>query len=225
MNDDQYFPESNSQAMQDLFVLAVSQVRGGSFIEIGGFHSRDLSNTHLLETEFAWRGVIIEIIPSLAAELAENRKSHVLTQDALRVRWRDLIRSEICSAEPDYLQVDCEPALSSLLALARVMGAGIRPRIVTFEHDAYARARLLSVFHQGRTVRVLSRVMMRSLGYLLVGPNVLTKSGKPFEDWWVRNDVRLDLPPLSGKEGTVPSEFMSSTGLILRYQALRRGRL
>lgn len=219
------FPESNSQAFQDLFVLGVAQMRKGSFVEIGGFHSKELSNTHLLETQFGWRGVIVEIVPSLAAELAENRKSHVLNQDALQIRWRDLIRAGVCPAEPDYLQVDCEPALSSLWALARIMGAGVRPRIVTFEHDAYARARLFRIFSQGKIVRLFSRAMMKLLRYSLVAPNVLTASGKPFEDWWVRSDVVSDFSSHPRTEVTVPLEFLSSTGLLRRYEALRGGPL
>jgi hypothetical protein len=122
---------------------------------------------------------------------------------------------------PDYLQVDSEPALSSLLALLRVLRAGIRPKLITFEHDVYSGARLLGLVDQGRFVRFSSRAVLRSLGYRLLAPNILTKSGKPFEDWWVRRPARgfVSTQPSSGQ--TNHADFLEKEGLYVAYQKLK----
>lgn len=215
------FPESNSQVGQDIFVLGVSKKRDGFFIEIGGFHSRKLSNTFLLEDAFAWGGVILEINAERAEELKKNRKSRVIVADATKFDWRTATKQLGIPRKPDYLQVDCEPALSSLLALFRVLSAGIRPHIITFEHEAYARATLLRFLHQGRLVRLISRALLTALRYQLVGPNIGTRdTGKPFEDWWVRKPI--DLPrPTSSSQVTSSASFLANSGIASSYGALR----
>ena len=215
------FAESNSQVGQDFFVLGVSRKRNGYFVEVGGFHSRQLSNTYLLEKEFSWTGVILEIVPERVAELQENRTARVVGADATRFNWKIAIRKFDIPLEPDYLQIDCEPAVSSLIALIRVLTAGLRPKIITFEHDAYSRATLLKVFHQGKVVRFLSRKLLSTLGYLLVAPNIGTKdTGKPFEDWWVRNPTNLAVPA-DISVVTSHSTFLESSGIVDNYVALR----
>lgn len=113
----------------------------------------------------------------------------------------------------DYLQVDCEPAITSLRALARVLAAGVRPTVVTFEHDAYAPHRFARIFHQGRLVRTFSRQLMRFLGFRLVAPNIATSSGKAFEDWYVYRDrVAIPVAPVD-IEALQPADFLRDSGL------------
>jgi len=212
------FTESKSQAQQDLFVLAVTGKRNGFFLEIGGFHSEKLSNTYLLEKGFGWRGVTVEFVPENAAEIASNRAAAVICQDATTIRWADKRLELNVPKGPDYLQVDCEPALSSLLALWRVVVSGIRPKVITFEHDAYAKATLLGVIPQGRAVRSWSRLLLRVLGYTLVAANIATQSGKPFEDWWVRNPGKTFTRLMGTSPITPVQDFMLANGLYAEYE-------
>ena len=206
------FKESRSQALQDLFVLAVTEKRNGFFLEIGGFHSEQLSNTYLLEKSFGWRGVTVEYLPDNAAEIASNRTATVLCQDARTIRWSEKRTALAIPANLDYLQVDCEPPVSSLIALWRVVLSGLRPRVITFEHDAYAGSTLLGALPQGRVVRWCSRLLLRSLGYTLVAANIATKSGKPFEDWWILGPQARP-KCASNAAVTNPDQFMHDNNL------------
>ena len=212
--------DSRSQAQQDIFVLSVAGKRHGFFLEIGGFHSEKLSNTFLLEKGFGWRGVTVEFVPENAAEISANRSATVICQDATTIRWAEKRLELGIPKDPDYLQVDCEPALSSLIALWQVVASGIRPKVITFEHDAYAQATLLGLIPQGRAVRLCSRLLLKGLGYTLVAANVATESGKPFEDWWVSKPVAGLTRPMGKSALTIPDDFMRANGLYEAYERL-----
>lgn len=216
------FPESNSQAMQDIFVLAVLAKAHGTFIEIGGFHSRNLSNTFLLEKAFHWDGLIVEIDERLADEISENRESEVLNEDAVKINWGSILRRRPELRTADYLQVDCEPAVTSLAALMRVIRAGVRPTVITFEHDAYAGHTFMKIFHQGRLVRGASRLMLRWLGYNLLAGDIMTQTGKPFEDWYVLSRrIGIEISPFHIGPWA-PGDFLQSTGLVDSYRDFRK---
>ena len=65
---------SKSQLFQDWFVLNhLNYKRDGFFVEIGAANGLDLSNTYLLEKEFAWKGILSEPSPYWKTELESNR--------------------------------------------------------------------------------------------------------------------------------------------------------
>ena len=66
---------STSQLGQDLWVLErTGHLHGGYFVEFGATDGVLLSNTYLLETEFAWQGICAEPNPKLFAQLQANRR-------------------------------------------------------------------------------------------------------------------------------------------------------
>lgn len=159
------------QLMQDIFVLmATGGKRGGTYLEIGAWHSENISNTVLLEREFGWSGVSVEIDPRKAEEFASNRANPCIASDARMIDYAGLGFEEI-----DYLQVDCEPASVSFEILRKVLASGLQPKIITFEHEMYS---------EGPEVRDASREYLRSLGYELIVSDIGLE-GLPFEDWWV----------------------------------------
>jgi FkbM family methyltransferase len=71
--------QSFSQMSQDLWVLYRTSSRTkGFFVEVGSCHPTDLNNTFLLESTYAWDGILIEPNPNMADLLRAQRKSQVL---------------------------------------------------------------------------------------------------------------------------------------------------
>jgi FkbM family methyltransferase len=71
---------STAQLRQD--VIALNQTafkRDGFFVEFGATNGVDLSNTWLLEKEFAWTGILAEPARVWQADLARNRTAHIET--------------------------------------------------------------------------------------------------------------------------------------------------
>lgn len=69
-----YFRKSQSQLRQDLFVLSHLNFKtNGFFVEFGATNGIDLSNTYLMEKEFAWSGILAEPAKCWHATLKNNR--------------------------------------------------------------------------------------------------------------------------------------------------------
>jgi FkbM family methyltransferase len=65
---------SKAQIFQDLFVLfETKEKRSGFFVEFGAGNGVDLSNTHLLEKQFGWSGVLAEPAESWLSSLRKER--------------------------------------------------------------------------------------------------------------------------------------------------------
>jgi len=74
----QYFSQSHSQLRQDLFVLnQLNFKKNGFFIEFGATDGVNLSNTHLLEKEFNWNGILAEPAKVYHKELSKNRNCYI----------------------------------------------------------------------------------------------------------------------------------------------------
>lgn len=81
-----YWKKSRSQIHQDLFVLSeLGFKRNGFFVEFGATNGLELSNTHLLEKEFDWKGILAEPAKGWHEELAANRNVSI----EKRCVWKD----------------------------------------------------------------------------------------------------------------------------------------
>ena len=73
-----YLDKSKSQLRQDLFVLSELDFKhGGYFVEFGATDGIKFSNTHLLEREFGWHGILAEPARLWHQRLRENRTAHL----------------------------------------------------------------------------------------------------------------------------------------------------
>jgi hypothetical protein len=170
-------PNSNSQAGQESFVLnQLKEKRQGYYVEIGGYHAVELSNTYLLETEYDWSGVSLEIDQERAELYNETRRNPCLTVDATTYDLRPYFVKHKWPKQIDYLQVDIEPAHQTLAALLN-LPMDYRYSVITFEHDRYADGD--NDLHQQTAYEFLA-----DHGYKRVVENLLN-----FEDWYIDPNV------------------------------------
>lgn len=171
-----------SQTYQDLFVLLIADgKRNGTYLEIGSADPEYGSNTKLLESQFDWRGMGIEILEDEVKKHQEKRINPVLHSDALKVNY-DKLLADLSTlyqndGKFDYLQVDCEPPMVSFEILKMIPFDKYEFGVVTFEHDYYA--------DLTKSIREESRAYMKSKGYILVVGNVSMNDDCPYEDWYV----------------------------------------
>ena len=101
---------SKSQLKQDLFVLSETKYRtGGFFVEFGATNGISLSNTHLLESEFRWKGILAEPARVWHKQLLENRP--LANIETLCV-WKDS-NSSLMFNETDFSELSTISAFNS----------------------------------------------------------------------------------------------------------------
>jgi hypothetical protein len=179
---------SQSQASQDKFVLSVLKNKmNGTFLEIGSNHPIAGNNTYLLESEFGWRGVLIEFDPAFEPLYSSLRQNSIYQiNDARLVDYESLLDN--FPTDMDYLQIDLDvdnkSTIDTLELLDKTVFDKKRFATVTFEHDIYTG----NYFN----TRERSREIFKKRGYELVFPDVsLVFQGKncEFEDWYVHPDI------------------------------------
>lgn len=74
----QHKSSSKSQLCQDLWVAHQTKEKiGGYFVELGACEPVRLSNSYLLETNYGWKGLLIEPNPGMAKALRDKRSASV----------------------------------------------------------------------------------------------------------------------------------------------------
>lgn len=174
---------SYSQCGQDLFVLSMlNGKRNGTYIEIGCCYGEELNNTALLERDFAWTGIAMDIQPDFVADYNSKRTNQAILQDATTADYAKLLADRgITDNIIDYASVDCEPPAITMAALKQLPLDTHKIRVITFEHDCYA---------NGDAVLKASREYLLSKGYELVATNISEQAHvHNFEDWWVHPEL------------------------------------
>lgn len=174
------FKDSKSQAGQESFVLSMlNEKHGGYYVEVGGYHPFDLSNTYLLESQFGWHGVALEIDPHRAEFYNQNRRNPCIAADALTFDFESYFNENGFPRQIDYLQLDIEPPQNTLACLLS-MPMTYRYSVITFEHDLYSS----DPIYQQQACEFLEQN-----GYLLKQKNMFVEPGYPFEDWYIDPNV------------------------------------
>ena len=179
-----------SQAGQDLFVLAATNNKqNGFFLEIGSNHPSYNNNSFLLETQYKWKGLLVEYDKSFETSYKTQRSNSIyVINDARLVNYREILDDNHFPINMDYLQIDLDvdnkSTLDTLLLLEQTVFDKYKFATITFEHDIYS-----GNFFDTREI---SRRIFEKRGYLLAFPDVkVFWNGKfqPFEDWYVHPDL------------------------------------
>lgn len=170
-----------SQAYQDIFVLtALNGKKNGKYLEIGAYHPYEHSNTYLLEKEYNWKGISLDINPKSVVNFNGKRFNECVMSDATNYNYKDKLDSLGWGNDWDYLQLDCEPSQNTFLALLQIPFEDYKFRVITYEHDWYCEK---SIYKDK------SRKYLQSMGYELVVSNVSVDDESPFEDWWLHAEL------------------------------------
>jgi hypothetical protein len=175
---------SYSQAGQDKFVIDTLKGKtNGLYVEIGAYHSKEISNTYMLEKDYDWSGVSFEIMPDRVEEFNLNRSNRCLLADATKFNYEALFDILQYPKQIDYLQIDIEPAKQSLEALYSLPLDKYRFSVITFEHDLYADPSNIDIKNKQKD-------LLLGLGYQLAVENVKHEPwGNIFEDWWIDSNM------------------------------------
>ena len=165
--------KSYSQSGQDLFVLScLAGKKEGTFLDLGCHHPEYINNTYLLETEFYWKGVSVDIDKKMT-DLYTCRKTLAINADCVTLDF-DKITKLIGSSHIDYLSLDLEPAKITLECLKNIPFNLIDFSLITYEHDSY---------RFGEIYKNLAFEIMKGNGYQLICEDVRIGANK-FEDWY-----------------------------------------
>jgi hypothetical protein len=176
----------NGNSSQEEFVLNIlNNKREGHYVELGAFHSTQGSNTHILETEYDWKGISFEIEKDRRDEFNLNRKN-LCEGDALKFDYLKYFKENDFPTQIDYLQVDIDggydekgrPAANPYTTFHGLIALPLtqyRFNVITFEHDA-------NMYYKNTFMRDMQRELLDSLGYSLVVREI-------HEDWWVDPNV------------------------------------
>ena len=171
-----------SEAYQDMFVLSLLDgKRHGSYIEIGAGNTFYGNNTALLEKEFDWRGLSLDIDQQFIEAYKKERVNPCILQDVTKANFIDLLSHYNFENVIDYLQIDCDPPHVSFEALLNIPFEKYKFRVITFEHDYYC--------DETKTIREKARRYLRSQGYVLVAGDISPDDYRPYEDWWANPDL------------------------------------
>jgi FkbM family methyltransferase len=154
-----YLSESQSQLFQDAFVLSeLGEKTDGFFVEFGATDGVLLSNTHLLETRFGWRGVLAEPARIWCDRLAANRACAIDLRCVAAASGGEITFNETTS--PELSTID---RFSSGDQHADKRSAGARYQVQTVslndllkEHGAPHDIDYLSVDTEGSELEILS---------------------------------------------------------------------
>jgi len=187
------------QAKQDLFVLQMTKFkRNGVFVEIGSNDPININNTYTLETNYDWKGIMVEYENKFLEDYKLKRPNSIyIINDARKINYVTLFEENNIPKNIDYLQIDLEPGNRSTLDVIENFDEFIFDKYkfatITFEHDiCYSRyiPSNNSIFH---TTREKSREILKKHGYVRVFDDVSNCHCDgydwPYEDWYVHPDL------------------------------------
>jgi hypothetical protein len=169
------YKKSNSSTFQESFAISMTQEKkNGFYVELGSADPYLESNTSLLESEFGWKGLALEIDKEMVKKYnLSNRTNKCINADALTFDYLTYFKDHNFPKTIDFLQIDIDghDDGNCLLALIALPLLQYRFSTIIIEHD-------LSQNYKRASMRDAQREILSSLGYKLIGQTLS-------EDWWI----------------------------------------
>lgn len=174
--------ENYSEAYQDIFVLTMLDgKKNGTYLELGAGSSFYGSNTALLERDYGWKGVGLDLDEGFVNSHSNERKNPCLLKDGTFTNYEALLTGMDFPNEIDYLQLDCDPPSVTYKILLAIPFEKYKFATITYEHDYYC--------DETKSYQEKSKKYLESFGYVRVFNNVSPDENRPYEDWWVHPDL------------------------------------
>jgi len=171
-----------SESYQDMFVLTMlNGKRKGTYLEIGAADPFYGNNTALLEQDFEWTGISLDIDQQFIDAFSKERKNPCLLKDATLVNYEKFLSGLDFSNNIDYLQLDCDPPNITYKILLSIPFEKYQFAVITYEHDYYC--------DESKSFREKSRKYLESFGYVMVAGNIAPDEWRNYEDWWIHPDL------------------------------------
>jgi len=181
-----HYIDSKSSDYQESFVLnMLDEKYNGFYVEVGSGKPIFENNTYLLESQFNWSGVGIDLNENNVYEYKKIRKNPCLNSDAIDFNYEEYFKANNFPNQIDFLQIDIDESNKNnmmkdldkysgngnLLALINIPLTRYRFSVIIFEHEVIKN-------YKNKYVRDAQREILSGLDYFLMGQ---THS----EDWWV----------------------------------------
>lgn len=182
----EHITRNYSEAFQDMFILSVLEgKRNGTYLEIGSGHYSYGNNTRLLEEEFEWSGIGVDLNSKLVEEYNSKRTNPAIIADALEIDYVQLLLEDHFHLQSDkvidYLQLDCDPPAITYQILKKIPFDEVKFRVITYEHDYYA--------DETKAYQQLSTDYLLSKGYVKLIDGVSPDGVRVYEDWWIHPEL------------------------------------
>ena len=171
-----------SEAYQDMFVLTMlNGKKDGTYLEIGAGNSFYGNNTALLEKQFDWKGVALDIDENFVNAHKNERKNPCFLKNATLVNYNAFLSGLDFPNEIDYLQLDCDPPSVTYDILLSIPFETYKFAVITYEHDYYC--------DETKSFQEKSKKYLESYGYVRVVNNISPDEFRSYEDWWIHPDL------------------------------------
>lgn len=157
---------SRSQYGQDVFVLSeLGFPRNGFFVEFGAYDGVTFSNTHLLEKELGWAGILAEPARCCHADLAANRSCVIETEcvwreSGARLSFREEKRAFLSKPGIQTAETNAGGVGSGAAAVYEVRTISLQDLLA--KYDAPHRIDYLSIDTEGNEFEILSAFDFKS---------------------------------------------------------------
>jgi len=131
--------EYYSQIGQDIIVLKyLKNKKNGTFVDIGCGYPKYINNTYVLEKEYDWRGLSIDMSmysESDGSTWNDCRSTKLILTDALSIDYSSLFKENDLPTTIDYLSMDLEPPSLTMECLFKIPFEVYKFNLITFEVD------------------------------------------------------------------------------------------
>lgn len=184
---------SYSQINQDLFAInCLKFKKDGFFVEIGGNHPTHNNNTYLLEKDYNYKGIIVEMDNSYLPLYQEYRKNSIpIIANATQINYLEKFKELNVPENIDYLSFDLDVDNNSTLATLELFDQQLlstyKFATITFEHDIYRKDWTPNLNFNCNNTRNKSREIFDKYRYIRLFSDVANDGA--FEDWYVHPDL------------------------------------